>query len=315
MPSMGKEGWTARCRAPVLAVTLDGEELRVPLRHVDVGDGYRKNRRLMQVILEKMRQTGEAASSPGLLRELRLWLQLALGGEGYDRIFSTEERRENDIWHRRVFLAGCAAVSQARCGMIARAARSSALIQRMKNEIRCGKALEQEKQCGVFAPPEGIAVDGVIHPILTDFKAVLEWSRLAKTSGILADDPAESSLLMVLTLCREEPENIADASRELQVFLHGGDPPELEEPGDSQPLLDFEQDFWRIWSGFYRMYGLDLTRVSLHWWQFRSLLEELPADTCVKRVMRIRALQPDMTQEEQCRELLRLKHRYRILEG
>jgi len=159
--------------------------------------------------------------------------------------------------------------------------------------------------------PHSIEVEGVVYPIVTDFKAVLEYSRLVRESGIAEGDAAECGRLALRVFYLTVPPNAAAALEKLQGFLCCGEPVG-EEPEESQPVIDFCQDYWRIWAGFKAAYGIDLGREDMHWWEFKYLLDELPDTTRIKNIMTIRELRPDPKNQESYEKLMRLKHHYRI---
>lgn len=164
-----------------------------------------------------------------------------------------------------------------------------------------------------FDLPRSIVVDGIDYPILTDFKAGIEWYSVV-TGDLLVTD-AERALYTVRLFCLEEPEDTFAAFNEIQRFLIGGQEPEDVEP--QEPCIDFVQDFWYIWAGFLDQYNLDLQRVNMHWWKFRALLDELRDDTRIKQIMYIRTMPlPDPSKESQkFHEVMELKHKYRIKEA
>lgn len=57
------------------------------------------------------------------------------------------------------------------------------------------------------------------------------------------------------------------------------------------PIYSFTHDAGLIYGAFLTQYGIDLSRKSLHWWQFMALFEALEEDRVLKEVMRCRAVE------------------------
>ena len=55
----------------------------------------------------------------------------------------------------------------------------------------------------------------------------------------------------------------------------GGDPPEEESQDNGVAYYSFERDASRLYSGFRRMYGIDLDRERLHWFRFLPMMADL----------------------------------------
>lgn len=169
--------------------------------------------------------------------------------------------------------------------------------------------------------PTTINVQGVDLPIVTDFRVVLVWHYYVTRTVFLREDDNSKAILLVCMLCLEPPktpEGMTEALRELAEFLVCGDDPGAQGELEA-PCIDFHQDRNRIWAAFRRCYGMDLDKERLHWWDFRSLLNELPEDTEIKQLMRLRADKPkfpgqDATPDQlsQYWEAVETRERYKI---
>lgn len=60
--------------------------------------------------------------------------------------------------------------------------------------------------------------------------------------------------------------------------------------GNTQPVFDLFADGERIVASFQAAYGIDLLHTYLHWHQFQALLRQLPTDTVLMQVIRLRML-------------------------
>jgi len=78
-------------------------------------------------------------------------------------------------------------------------------------------------------------------------------------------------------------------------------------------VFDFREDAGRLYAAFVQAYGIDLTSVDLHWWQFVELFKSLPDDTMLKRVIEIRArpIDPNASAESRI-EQVKLKERFAL---
>ena len=160
-------------------------------------------------------------------------------------------------------------------------------------------------------------------PINTDFRAMVQLELLIRDPDIPAVDKIPQALALLFTKdCRNL--NAAEAWEALLWYYGGGDdkdPAEEEEPAQrpagakarkpARPrrVYDFEQDADRIYAAFRQVYGVDLQREPLHWWEFRAMLFALP-DSCLQgRIMAYRATD---TSKLKGAEKKRIQHLQRV---
>lgn len=165
-----------------------------------------------------------------------------------------------------------------------------------------------------YNPPETLLLDGRECPVRTDFRDILQYDQ------ILKEDPGDGSHLeealrfMYGTL----PDNAAGAVERLNWFIRCGEGEKKHKPSpkllgiNSEKPMDYALDARLIWSAFRRVYQIDLRKVEyLHWWDFQAMLEELPEDIRLNRVIRYRTIDTrnkSMTKEG--RELYEALQRY-----
>ena len=164
------------------------------------------------------------------------------------------------------------------------------------------------------ALPDTVRVSGRTWPVRTDYRVWLELITVMN-----GDLPPGEKLARVLTLCYPAvPEDLPAAVEALAWFFRCGAPAPGQEDaaGTSVPLcFSPEEDAALLTASFQQAYGMDLTAERVHWWRFRALLEGLPEETVLCRVMSLRAaderdlqaLDPGLRQQ-----LRRLKRRYRL---
>ena len=81
---------------------------------------------------------------------------------------------------------------------------------------------------------------------------------------------------------------------------------------DEQDVVDFEFDSARIYTGFLRTYGIDLSVEHIHYWKFMFMLGDLDTDCSHNRVVEIRTTNIKDMKGEQRKAYLRLKKLYKI---
>lgn len=96
----------------------------------------------------------------------------------------------------------------------------------------------------------------------------------------------------------------------LSWFMSCGDPKPAEED-EGPAVYSFEYDAGRIASGFRKVFGLDITRERLHWFQFVPMLADL-SGTAFTNVIDIRTTDEKDVAKERRAEFLRMKKRFAL---
>lgn len=142
-------------------------------------------------------------------------------------------------------------------------------------------------------PPTSLFIDGVEYPIQTDFRTVLRYDRIIREERADGTELDDALKLMYGGI----PVNVVDAMMQLNWFIRGGE--EEKKSGPSRQILginnekpmDYAVDSRLIWSAFMRIYGIDLRKIEyLHWWEFLDMLEELPEDVRLNKIIRYRTI-------------------------
>ena len=112
------------------------------------------------------------------------------------------------------------------------------------------------------------------------------------------------------------PKDINFAMDGLVWFLNLGEIPDKKNNQSHQkPIMDFEIDASRIYSGFKSKFDIDLNKARMHWFEFRYLLLELK-DCHMSDVIEIRQKKIDKNMPlEQRIEYRRLKKVYAITDN
>lgn len=109
------------------------------------------------------------------------------------------------------------------------------------------------------------------------------------------------------------PADFQTALEGLSWFLSCGVPSPAGESDDELPLYSFEQDASRIVSGFRKVFGIDISRKKIHWFEFISMLAEL-RDTAFTSVIDIRSTDPSEVDKKKRAEFIRMKKRFSLAE-
>jgi hypothetical protein len=142
--------------------------------------------------------------------------------------------------------------------------------------------------------PVSFLIGGREYPISSDFGAMLKLEEIF-SSEELTDEEKAAQALKLFYGCIPEP--LEEAVAQMCLFWRCG---RQEQEGRGQavgegayqpPIYSFTHDAGLIYGAFLTQYGIDLSRKSLHWWQFMALFESLEDDRVLKEVMRCRAVE------------------------
>ena len=99
----------------------------------------------------------------------------------------------------------------------------------------------------------------------------------------------------------------------LDWFMSCGNPPPApeEEGGEGEAVYSFEHDAGRIFSAFRKVFGLDISRERLHWFQFVPMLADL-SGTAFTNVIDIRTTKEKDVAKDRRTEFLRMQKRFAL---
>ena len=129
--------------------------------------------------------------------------------------------------------------------------------------------------------PDGVTVDGKRYKCDFDFRNVLRMLEIMQREDILPD---ARDYLCARCCVKNAPKNAAKVYDALCSVLFVKTP----EKGGKR-LTSYEQDAGLIRSAFRQVYGIDLFRDNLHWFEFTELLSNLPEGNRYEEVLGIRA--------------------------
>jgi hypothetical protein len=129
--------------------------------------------------------------------------------------------------------------------------------------------------------PDSITVDGKRYKCDFDFRNVLRMLEIMQRDDILPD---ARDYLCARCCVKNAPKNAAKVYSVLCSILF----PQSPETGGKR-LTSYEQDAGLIRTAFRQVYGIDLYRDNLHWFEFVELLQYLPDGCRYEETIGIRA--------------------------
>ena len=129
--------------------------------------------------------------------------------------------------------------------------------------------------------PDSITVDGKRYKCNFDFRNVLRMLDIMQRTDIMPD---ARDYLCARCCVKNAPKNAAKVYDALCSILFVQTP----ETGGKR-ITSYEQDAGLIRAAFRQVYGINLFRDKLHWYEFTELLQNLPEGNRYEEVLGIRA--------------------------
>lgn len=127
--------------------------------------------------------------------------------------------------------------------------------------------------------PDGVTVDGKKYTLDFDFRNVLRMMEILCNEDLLPD----ARDYLALKCLTKHPKNVQKVLEAVKNTLFDS------KPGTGERLTSFEQDAGLIRSAFRQVYGINLFRDRLTWFEFVELLQNLPEGNRYEEVLGIRA--------------------------
>lgn len=133
--------------------------------------------------------------------------------------------------------------------------------------------------------PDHVTINGTSCKINPSFRVCVSIEL-----ECLKEEKPDIAGLLRLFYCGNIPTDIKGAVSAMIDFYRGHDEKQEGTSANTKKregrIYDFEQDAEVILSSFLGSYGIDLTHVDMHWWEFRRLLFNLPHESSfMQRVM------------------------------
>ena len=161
----------------------------------------------------------------------------------------------------------------------------------------------------LYALPRGYRGEEGIIPLNPDFRP---WARAEVLS--VRGQLSTEQLAELLADCFPTAEKLTRGHLDAFLWFLGGGEETRGDREEGVRCCDLLEDGPALTAAFRRVYGIDLTRESLHWWLFRALLEDLLTTDRIEQVAAYRSMTLDNMSAEQRRYFLRKKARYALTE-
>ena len=130
--------------------------------------------------------------------------------------------------------------------------------------------------------PDSITVDGKRYRCDFDFRNVLKMLDIMQRTDLVPD---ARDYLCARCCVKNAPKNASKLYAALCSTLF----PQAPATGEKRRITSYEQDAGLIRAAFRQVYGIDLFREDLHWFEFTELLSNLPEGNRYEEVLGIRA--------------------------
>lgn len=124
--------------------------------------------------------------------------------------------------------------------------------------------------------PNFIEINQVKYEINSDFKTIFKIMKLFEDVRISEQEKIYMALLMFYK--NNLPEDLNAGFKELNNFISMG---KNQKNKNSKQLFSFDEDSSYIFSGFLKIYGINLAKTNMHWFEFSLLFNELISSDCL----------------------------------
>lgn len=152
-------------------------------------------------------------------------------------------------------------------------------------------------------PTKTVLIGEKTYTIETDFRKWIKFSQLA-----FSREQDIVSFAKIIDLVFKKESGCPPASVEtVQAILEFYNPFKVDaiKSGNSvrgKQNYDFEYDSKYIYSSFLQQYNIDLTRVDLHWWVFKALLDGLSENTPFGKILQFRCADVSKIKDKEMRK-------------
>ncbi len=169
------------------------------------------------------------------------------------------------------------------------------------------------------ALPEAIEICGKHYKIQTDFRVWLMVDEIMRDRKI----SWEERIVRIIRLCLPPgdcpvlPPSLDTVTKRIAEFYSCGKKGTQKRKGTQKtPIFSYSEDAEYIYASFYQQYGIDLTKTTLHWWQFCALFSGLSRDTQIMQIIGYRSVNPAEIGDKGRRSFYRkMKDIYRLADS
>lgn len=83
----------------------------------------------------------------------------------------------------------------------------------------------------------------------------------------------------------------------------------------TEKAFSYDVDAEKIYAAFYEQYGMDLNKITLHWWKFRALFECLSEKTQIGKIMSYRTMDLSGLDKEEAAYYRKMRKMYKLPEN
>ncbi|MTD30157.1 Gp15 family bacteriophage protein [Planomicrobium sp. YIM 101495] len=150
-----------------------------------------------------------------------------------------------------------------------------------------------------------LAFDNVLDAfdVLED-ESLRDFERVEVCLSLLLEEPNSQELIFPLWNHIYETFIHSDEKHTIEVDRKGNPLPVQKE---QQQVIDFDKDADYIFASFQQAYNINLYKEQgkLHWHEFKALLNGLPSDTVMQRIIQIRLWEPSKGDSEETKQTMR----------
>ena len=143
--------------------------------------------------------------------------------------------------------------------------------------------------------PHQVEIGGVNYRINCDFRTSIKFELLIQESELSQREKILETLKLYFN---DIPKDVDTAIERIVWFYSCGnthkaqkESTQSEYVGINQRAYSFSYDKDYIFSAFYQLYGIDLTKEDLHWWKFKALFNSLTDECAFSKIMYYRTVE------------------------
>lgn len=165
-------------------------------------------------------------------------------------------------------------------------------------------------------PPKSIVLEGIEYPLDTDFRIWIKFEKIITAK----ESDKEKALKLVKFITELNLPTIQETLDEIINFFTGEEEQiplnnSTNKISNNTKYFDFEQDSIYIYSAFLSQYGIDLTTVSLHWWNFKALFQTLNSDCQFCKIIHYRSVNLKDVPKEQKKFYQEMKQKFKLIDS
>ena len=139
--------------------------------------------------------------------------------------------------------------------------------------------------------PSKVEIEGTEYEINSNFRVSVLFSLLMEDEELTEKEKINQALELYYPII---PQNKIEAVKKIEWFYSCGKENTSKpsgKKGNSEKILDYEEDAKYIYAAFLSQYRIDLQDIEyLHWWKFKALLDSLGENNKLLEIMKYRSI-------------------------